>query len=224
MGCTTRWRSSARPTGANTLANSRSTQCAPCAAALARHRLVGSGVLCALLLLSVSGPSATQSAEPGFKVRDARTRLVDGVHRLDASIDFDFSPEALEAMDSGVPLTVLVAMEIRRERRLLDKRIARLHARYRIETHPLTKHYVLKNLNSGETRTYGSFDEMVVGLGTISDFPMLDDQLLRDGRRYHLRLRARLDIEALPAPLRPVAYLSSPWRLTSEWYEWPLER
>ena len=33
-----------------------------------------------------------------------------------------------------------------------------------------------------------------------------------------------VDIEALPAPLRPVAYLSSPWRLTSEWYEWPLER
>lgn len=225
MGFTTRRPSSARPKVANTLLELSPHRLLPPGSPELRRVLALSCVACTMLVvLSAPCSSATQPVEPGFEVRDARTRLVDGVHRLDANIDFEFSPEALHAMDNGVPLTVLVEIEIWRERRLLDKRVAKLLARYRIETHPLSNHYVLKNLNSGETRTYRSFDEMNAKLGTISDLPMLDDQLLRDDRRYNLRLRARLDIEALPAPLRPVAYLSSPWRLTSEWYEWSLER
>jgi hypothetical protein len=46
--------------------------------------------------------------------------------------------------------------------------------------------------------------------------------LLVSDERYEGALRARLDIEALPAPLRVFAYLSDDWRLTSEWYTWPL--
>ena len=30
----------------------------------------------------------------------------------------------------------------------------------------------------------------------------------------------RAEIEALPAPLRPIAYVSPSWRLSSGWYEW----
>ncbi|NCF09332.1 MAG: DUF4390 domain-containing protein, partial [Gammaproteobacteria bacterium] len=56
----------------------------------------------------------------------------------------------------------------------------------------------------------------------LRDFPMLDRRLLRVGVRYGARLRASLDVEALPLPLRPVAYLSSAWDLTSEWHDWLL--
>ena len=50
----------------------------------------------------------------------------------------------------------------------------------------------------------------------------LDKGLLATSERYEGALRAWLDIEALPAPLRLLAYLSDDWPLTSEWYTWPL--
>ena len=39
---------------------------------------------------------------------------------------------------------------------------------------------------------------------------------------YSVEVRASLDIEALPSPLRPVAYTSLAWRLNSGWSTWKL--
>jgi hypothetical protein len=47
-------------------------------------------------------------------------------------------------------------------------------------------------------------------------------QELRDGRRYTVRLRGRLDIESLPTPVRLLAYVSSAWDMDNEWYKWRL--
>ena len=79
-------------------------------------------------------------------------------------------------------------------------------------------------MNSGETQVFGSLGELVVGLGKIRNFPLLDEHLIGDEGHYYLRLRALLDIESLPSPMRPWAYFSSLWRLQSNWYEWPIER
>jgi hypothetical protein len=37
-------------------------------------------------------------------------------------------------------------------------------------------------------------------------------------------LRARLDIEALPMLMRPLAYTLPSWRLSTGWTEWPIQR
>ena len=63
----------------------------------------------------------------------------------------------------------------------------------------------------------------IVGLGKIRNFPLLDEHLIGDKGHRYVRLRALLDIESLPSPMRPLAYLSSLWRLKSDWYEWPIE-
>ena len=31
-----------------------------------------------------------------------------------------------------------------------------------------------------------------------------------------------LDVEALPPPLRPIAYTSGAWRLNSDWHKWDI--
>ncbi len=187
--------------------------------------------VCALLLvISESSTSATDDVEAGFDIRNARTELVDGVYLLDADIRFVFGKETLDAIENGIPVTIILEMQVLRERGLIwdnlwwDKEIARLEAKLRIETRPLSKTYLVRNLNSGETQVFGSFRELVVGLGNIRNFPLLDEYLLGDEGRYYLRLRALLDIESLPSPMRPWAYLSSLWRLKSDWYEWPIER
>ena len=63
----------------------------------------------------------------------------------------------------------------------------------------------------------------MAGLSRIRDIPLIDEHLIDSDSAYTLRLRALLDIEALPSPMRPLAYFSSLWRLKSDWYEWPLE-
>lgn len=187
--------------------------------------------VCSLLLAAPEpGTSAADEIQAGFDIRNARTKLVDGVYLLDADISFVFSEDALEAIDNGVPISIIVEMQVLREREFIwdnlwwDKEIAHLEARLRIETRPLSNTYLVRNLNSGETQVFGSFSELVVGLGKIRNFPLIDEYLISADSRNYLRLRALLDIESLPSPMRPLAYLSSLWRLESDWYEWPIER
>ena len=176
------------------------------------------------LWLAALAPPAVQGApeEPGFSVREAEIRLVGETYRLDAGVDFAFSPESLEAMENGVPVTVLIEIEVLRERPLLDERIHRLRVGYRIETHALSSRYVLTDLRSGRTHAYRSFEDLRAGLGEIRGLPVLERRRLGSGHRYRVRLRARLDIEALPSPLRPLAYLSPLWRLRSDWFSFDL--
>jgi hypothetical protein len=186
--------------------------------------------VCSLLLvITEPSTSAPDEIEAGFDIRNARTELVDGVYLLDADISFVFSEDALEAIENGVPVTIILEMQVLRERGLVwdnlwwDKEVAHLEAKFRIETRPLSNTYLLRNVNSGETQVYGSFNELVVGLGKIRNFPLIDKYLIDKQSRHYLRLRALLDIESLPSPMRPLAYLSSLWRLESDWYEWPIE-
>lgn len=159
-----------------------------------------------------------------FQVETVRTRLVDGVYLLDADIAVAFSEESLEALDSGVPLTVVVDVDIVQTRKLAwDKRVARLSARNELRIHVLSRKYIVRNLNSDATTSYLTLNEAISALGSLENFPVLDSHLLSAEQSYHLKLRARLDIEALPSPLRPVAYLSSLWRRSSEWSTWPIE-
>ncbi|MGD9299645.1 MAG: DUF4390 domain-containing protein, partial [Thiohalocapsa sp.] len=40
---------------------------------------------------------------------------------------------------------------------------------------------------------------------------------------YEVQIRVSLDIEELPLPLRPMAYLYPSWKQSSKWTKWPLE-
>ena len=61
-------------------------------------------------------------------------------------------------------------------------------------------------------------------LGRLESIPIIARERLSAGADYAARIRARLDIEALPSPLRPIAYLSPKWRLDSGWFEWRVAR
>ena len=88
----------------------------------------------------------------------------------------------------------------------------------------LTGRYRLRNLEDGSARNYRSLDEMMETLGHLDSVPVVARERLSADSRYTARIRARLDIEALPSPLRPIAYLSPQWRLNSGWFEWGIEQ
>jgi hypothetical protein len=158
-----------------------------------------------------------------FQITNAATRLEGGVYLLDADIRYRLSDTVREALASSVPLTFVLRMQVRRERRWLwDITVATLEQRFRLQYHALAQQYVVTNLNNDALQSFPTLAAATEFMGQIGDFALLDRSLLESGQRYQVWLRAELDIEALPAPLRPVAYLSAQWRLSSEWATWPL--
>lgn len=159
-----------------------------------------------------------------FFITGIHTRLQENVYLLDAHVDYRFSEEALEALDNGVPLTFQLSIEIERKRKWwLDAEVANLQQRYRLQFHPLSHQYLLQNLNSGAFYAFQSLASALDAMGTLHDFPLLDVQLVEEDEQYEVLMQAELDIEALPSPLRPLAYITPAWRLNSDWYTWSLK-
>ena len=167
--------------------------------------------------------SPSVSAE-GFQVRSADSKLVERVYMLDARIDYRFSEPTLEALQNGVPLIVLVDIEVEQVRKWwFNKTIAELQQGYLLLYHALTEKYIINNLNSGVQKNYDSLGSALAALGRIDDLPLLDANLVKMDEQYQVNLQTYLDLEALSAPMRPIAYISSQWRLENDWYQWPLK-
>lgn len=172
-------------------------------------------------LLSALWLQSASAAE--FTVKSAETFLADKVYYLNANIDYRFSEAALEALQNGVPLVVLLDIEINRRRDYLwNENIASLRQRYQLAYEALTGRYVLTNLNSGADTYYPTRGAAITALGEVERVPLLDAGLIDTRERYNVGLRASLDLDALPVPMRVMGYFSSDWRLSSEWYTWPL--
>lgn len=168
---------------------------------------------------------ASHVISEAFTIRSVETRLVDQVYTVSAKIDFQFSKPALEALKNGVPLIILIDMEVERARSWwFNNDIAELQQGYLLLYHALTEKYIVNNLNSGAQDNYDTLHAALTALGTLDNLPILDAKLAENKGRYVVSLHAYLDLEALPAPMRPIAYISSKWRLESEWYKWPLQQ
>lgn len=175
----------------------------------------------ALLLAALLLGSPVRAAE--FRISNADTRLVQDVYLLDADIRYELSPAVLKALHNSVPLTFALRMEVQRQRRWLwDDTVANLEQRFRLQYHALARQYVVTNLNNDALQSFPTRNAATEFMGRIRGFPLIDRSLLSPDEHYTVWLQAELDIDSLPAPLQPVAYLSSDWRLSSEWVTWPL--
>ncbi|MGB5834325.1 MAG: DUF4390 domain-containing protein [Thiohalocapsa sp.] len=162
-------------------------------------------------------------AAKGFDVTDVNTRLVDNTYVIDAQINYEFSDRALEALDNGVPLTLEVHVQVRPtddwiwDASLVDQRL-----RYRIRYKPLSERYLVSLLPGEGGRTYVTRDAAITALGEIKGLQLLNRNRLEPDQAYEVQIRASLDVEELPLPLRPMAYLYPSWKQSSEWTKWPL--
>ncbi len=165
-----------------------------------------------------------QGAAAEFVVSRGAVRLVDGTYVLDAHVDYRFSDTALEALDNGVPLTLDVHVQIQRkdawiwEQRPLDR-----HLRFMIRYLSLAQLYQVVELDSGNQQNFVTREAAINALGEILAIRLVEASELQAGEKYVVKVKAILDIEALPLPLRPLAYLSPSWNLSSPWRKWQLQ-
>ena len=177
--------------------------------------------LCLLLVLLLVSHSVFSA---GFIITKAKTHLLDDVYLLDATFDYQLTEVNIDALQNGVVLSLILSIVIERERSYLwDEKIASLEQSYELKYSALSKQYILKYKNTGIQETFPSLNDILSRINKVRDFPLLDKHLIENNQSYIVSLQIELDIESLPISLRPIAYLSSEWRLSSDWYLCPLE-
>jgi hypothetical protein len=165
-----------------------------------------------------------QPDDPGFfAVRSAVAQLRDGVYYLNAVIDYRLSTEAVDALHSGVPLGIRLDVEIIHPRRWwFDNDDGALQQSYQLDYNALSERYTVLNINSGDQASFGSLFAALQYLGRVERLPLIDTAVLADDRGYYVRIRASLDQEQFPGPLRLLAFWRRDWAIASDWYRWPL--
>ncbi len=154
-----------------------------------------------------------------FRIVQAETEIIDKVYRLSAEIEYEFNNQMMDALHNGVAITMAIDMSIYRERSFMwDERISSLKQIYQIRYRALTKQYMVKNLNTGFIDNFSRIEQVLEKLGVVDKFPLIDSKFLSKKGNYYTLIRARIDIESLPVPLRLRAYVNSNWKLKSPWY------
>ncbi len=179
-------------------------------------------IICGCLLLITKEISA---GGYGFVIERADLVGRQDGYVLNADIDYKFSQDVIDALTQGVPLTLNVIVELHHRREFLwDHRVSHTRLRYRIRYRALAELFQVVNLMTGVKRNFASLQAAVDALGHVRGvfFPKAGE--VEEGEKYDLSMKAQLDLEALPLPLRPVAYLTQQWHLSSSWYRWPLQK
>jgi hypothetical protein len=173
-----------------------------------------------LLLLVWSG--SVWAAD--FDIHDVQLEERQGQYFISLQIDYHLSKVALEALSNGVPLTFEFKVRVQKvwgsfwEQRPLD-----ISLRHQVRYHALTGLYRVLDLQSGEASSFATQDAALYALGEHTNLKLIATDQLVPGSDYNVRLRADLDIEYLPLPLRPLAYFHRGWKLSSGWTQWPLK-
>ena len=174
-----------------------------------------------LLLFSLS---LVAIADEGADFRRvALTLSEDGRILLDAEIVYDLNETIAEALENGVPLTFEIHVQMRRaEAWIWESDVVEHRLRTVLRFRPLSGLYELRNLTGDDQLSFATRAAALRALGRIVGMPVIARNELDLDQEYLVQVDVRLDIEALPLPMRPMAYLDGDWSLASEPWEWRL--
>jgi hypothetical protein len=168
------------------------------------------------VLVLLGGPAV---AAEGFTILRASAEISGERIVVSGSMDLELSEAAETALAKGIPLDILIEFRLQRHRRFwLDAKLGEWTLRAQIKYHALSGLYLVALQGSRQAETFSSQRAALDYIGTLSrvSFP-LPPGAEPPGDEYLLRLRARMDLDSLPAALRPMAYTRSAWRLKSKW-------
>lgn len=170
------------------------------------------------------------STTPGladFGVSQMQAKLEAGKLALSGNLDLGLNNRVEEAVSKGIPLDIDIELRLYRKRPILwAQLLSNWRLRRQVRFHALSGQYLVSEIRDGTEvlESFTSLQQALRQMGTINEQEFTiaagtdtDDPLLLD-------TRVSLDIETLPAPLRPVAYTSLDWHLNSGWTTWTVQR
>jgi hypothetical protein len=179
-------------------------------------------VLCLLWALM---PTSAYPNDAGVKVTSAETALLGNDYVLAADIDYQLSEKAIEALDNGVSLFWTYNFKVYKQRNYLwDDTLLEKSFRYRIQYHALLKMYRITNESNGAVDNFSTLQSALDSLSTLRDYRLVEKAKISDQESYIAGMKITFERDALPLPLRPIAYTNPQWYLSSDWYLWPLKK
>jgi len=182
-----------------------------------------SALLCGVLLWL--SPFSGYAGEFSAEVKNTEITLQGDNYVLSADIVYQLSEKAKDALQNGVPLFLDIQVKMVQHRDVLwNKTLAELAIRYRIQYHALLNMYRVRNEGNGEVYNFSTLSAALDLMSAVRDFRVLEKAKLDPEKQYLCAVKVSFDREALPLPLRPIAYVDPQWYLSSEWTLWPLKK
>ena len=158
-----------------------------------------------------------------INIESTHSYTEDATYYLDAVFDFQLTEEADKALHHGISLEIHTHFQLRLKREWLwDKTISEKKLIYKLEHIPLTGNFLTINLSTGLRNSYSNLNAALEHINLVSKMKLFNQSALRKDKSYIARIRTFLDIGSLPTPMRPQAYFSSNWDMSSEWFEWEI--
>jgi Domain of unknown function (DUF4390) len=179
-------------------------------------------VLIALVLASCGADAHADALDGVLEVRSAYVSVESGVFLLHARIEYPVNPAIRDALHDGVTLTVDLDTRIERERRFwFNADVVDLTLRRELDYHAVSDRYLVRDVRSGNQRSFATLEEALSDLGAVDGWPVLVEPQLAAGN-YRISVRAGVRRGRLPASLRALMFWTDDWRRVSEWYTWSL--
>ncbi len=171
------------------------------------------GVLLSLFLLLTSG-CGLAGGQARFEVSRADISTRGSSLDIRLAQDLRLSPAASRAIRNGVPVRLLLTVEVRDG--ASGTLLATEQHAYDIRFLPMSRHF---QLTAGdELQTFPRLRHVLRELSVLR--MRVDAPPLAPGD-YELRARLRLDRASLPAPMQLPSLVSRAWRHDSDWSQWP---
>jgi hypothetical protein len=181
-----------------------------------------------MVLLGLALLFTARTDAANFGVKNVKVMLDQRVLLVNARFDLPINPRIEEALSKGIAIDVVIDVNMAKHRWWWRNRlITDQTLRRRIQFHALSRQYLVSGLHARDpSESFGSLTQALAHAGTLDEFRIFltAKKEIEADARYLLLLRARLDIEALPMLMRPLAYATPSWRLNTGWTEWPVQR
>jgi len=163
------------------------------------------------------------------EVKQVHISLQDTQYVLTTQIDYQLTDKAKEALENGVPLYWTLHIKLVQQRDLFwDKTLVETAINYHLQYHALLNMYrvviVHPDSMKGDSYNFSTLSAALDLMSNLRNLPVIDKSVIAAEKSYYFAIKADFERDALPLPLRPIAYTNTQWYLSSDWTVWPLKK
>ena len=167
--------------------------------------------------------SAAVCAVEGITVEHASSQLVDDSYYLDARVNFSLHDDLLEALDHGVDLDIRIIVRVKEKRKWLWDRVYKEKTlKFKLDHRPLSDVYTVRNVRKSERRQFDTLENALKYMGKIDRYHLMNNNKITDESGLTGMIRAEMNVDNLPPPLKPIAFLSDKWQMGGKWHRWTI--
>ncbi len=176
-----------------------------------------------LLLNIFTSNISAQQPEQGIRVIEVLSYEDERTYYMDARIESHLPDYLEQAVYSGIPLPLLLQIEVKESNNWwFDRSLVTIEQHYLLHYLPLFGRIKLDNLSDGSSHHHDSLATALRQVGSLHKFPILDKEHFSTQNKIYARIRLKVDVSALPKPLRADSLLGGSWDISSDWKEWVL--